>query len=160
MLEHMTWTDRLGTNVVRFSKRALKEGGAQLFVEIASRETDAWVVHRTFKEVVNTCGFDLVLDTYMDESWTLTDVDNDGFAEVTIAYTADCTSDVSPNKHKVLVLHKGVKYALRGVSKVDAGAALTGGQYKVDAAFEKAPAGLLEHAKKVWEATASASLVR
>lgn len=112
-----------------------------------------WKMLEDYEERVNDCAFDLTLAVKRGE-WSLSNLDDDGYAEATFAWSAGCRSDVSPITHKVLMIEDGKKYVLRGQtrewpSRTDP----VGGEFKADAAFAKAPEGFLKHAERAWEAT-------
>ena len=109
---------------------------------------------RTVKDRQKDCQWDLTAE-FIGASIGLSDLDADGLAEVTFAYKLNCTSDVSPGTLKLLVLEDGEKYIIRGQTRVDLGDGSQGGEYKVDPSFDKAPAGFVDHAKKVWDGVAS-----
>jgi hypothetical protein len=103
---------------------------------------------------VKDCPLDLALN-YNPNSLTVTDIDENGIAETTFLYRLSCKGDVSPDDLK-LIMHQGKdKYALRGTTelKYKANGKVTkeGGDYKVDASFDKAPKDFLDYAKKQWE---------
>ena len=150
----VSWTDKHGQQVfvIAFSEQA--KGGGMFRAIRATQEGDgSWSTTREFKEIVNDCEYDLVMTPILHEKLALTDLNKDGVAEVTFGWIADCTSDVSPLNYKILMSDGDEKYAIRGNSKVDAGGGdYAGGDQKVDPSFDKAPAGYLAHAKKVWDA--------
>lgn len=150
----VSWTDKYGQQIFLIATSDQANGGGMLRAIRASREGDgSWSTTREFKEVVDSCEFDLVLTPILDEELSLTDINRDGVAEVTFGWIADCTSDVSPLTYKILMSDGDEKYAIRGNSKVNAGGdEYFGGDQKVDPSFEKAPEGYLAHAKKVWDA--------
>ena len=107
------------------------------------------------KDYEDLCDFDLVTD-FRYPSVELTDLDKDGFAEVTFMYTLGCVSDVSPLELKLMLYENGKKYALRGRTRmperiVIGGEEFSKSNYKIDPAFEKAPQSFLEFAKKHWK---------
>jgi len=150
----VTWTDKLGLQTLVLGIRETKRGDAVstlLVADYQSREGDGWSSDRTFKEWVRACQFDTTLTPFTG-SWSVTDLNKDGLAEITFAYHVGCRSDVSPVTQKVLMFTsdgKGgtTKYALRGDTRVTG----VGGAFKVDPAFKGAPAGFLAHAQKVWK---------
>lgn len=85
---------------------------------------------------------------FLDGATEVTDLDADGFGELTFAYSLACRSDMSPARLKLLMLENGEKFILRGTTNVPG---VGGGQYTVDASFKAGPPALLEHAKKVWK---------
>lgn len=86
----------------------------------------------------------------------ITDIDNDGVAEITFVYRLGCNSDPTPVTMKLMMLENGVKYAIRGTTLVELGSEMTyGGEMTVDPAFNNAPNGFLDFAKKIWESDKS-----
>ncbi len=142
--KHITWTDRAGTNLLIYGHKDYDGGGALMTAELAVREAGAWVVSRAFKEMVEVCKADITLTPQVDKAWTVKDLDGDGFAEVTMAWSAGCSDAPDKIKHKVIIASKGKKYALRGT---------LGGEYTPGAEMKDAPEGVLDHAKSVWEKT-------
>ncbi|WP_456459949.1 M949_RS01915 family surface polysaccharide biosynthesis protein [Reichenbachiella sp.] len=59
------------------------------------------------------CPFDLEVD-FLTNSVSITDLDNDGITETTIAYKLTCRSDISPASMKVLMHENEKKMGLRG----------------------------------------------
>lgn len=150
----VSWTDKNGQQIFLIASAEQSKGGGMFRAIRATREGDgSWTTTREFKELVNECEFDLVMTPILDEKLSLTDLNKDGIGEVTFGWIADCTSDVSPNNYKILMSDGEEKYAIRGNTKVNPGnGEYLGGDQKVDPSFEKAPAGFLDHAKKVWDA--------
>ncbi len=149
----LSWTDKYGTNAVVFSRQKRGKTGAALVASHGRLEGDgSWTIVREFKEVIETCEFDLILEPYVGD-WSVTDLDNDGVGEATFAWNADCVSDVSPTIYKLLMTEDGNKYTLRGYTRVGE----FGGDFKADPEFQKAPAGFQAHAEKTWAATAEIS---
>jgi len=106
-------------------------------------------------DLVEICPYDLDA-TFLPNSLTITDLDNNGIAESTFLYKLGCRSDVSPVQLK-LIMHEGkAKYALRGETMVpttDPEKKL-GGQKAIDPAFHRAPKAFLDHALQQWNAFA------
>jgi hypothetical protein len=99
---------------------------------------------------VQPCELELTA-RFLSGSVTVTNADEDAQGELTFGYVTRCAGDISPSSMKVLMLEGKQKYALRGESRVNLGTETVGGTFKAD--FKKAPAALLEHAKKIWKAT-------
>ncbi|MEZ4400775.1 MAG: hypothetical protein R3B06_12190 [Kofleriaceae bacterium] len=148
--EHVVgWTDKNGTGALIITTQPQRDNGGLLVATLLYREGDgSWTTDRELKELVDACEFDLTLAAQVGD-WTVRDLDGDGRADITVAWNAGCRSDVSPITHKVLVVSKGEKYALRG----DTLTAGVGGTFKADPAFKGAPPALLAHAEQVWKAT-------
>jgi hypothetical protein len=155
------WTDKHGKNAVVMSIQTSGKEDAkssELVADYLVWEGSSWTRQRRFRERVEACQFDTEL-TALTGDWSVTDLDGDGVGEATLVWRAGCRSDVSPVKHKVLVIRtlaKGTidKLALRGHTAIDPGDGNTvGGQFKADRAFGKAPPVFLKHAEDVWKKT-------
>ncbi len=152
----LAWTDKYGRGALVIGKTQHDKPEritAMLVANLLRWEGDAWTTERQFKERIADCAFDVTLKPFTG-SWSITDLDKNGIAEVTFAYHTGCRSDVSPITHKVLMTTSDkagatVKYALRGYTRVLG----EGGNFKADPAFKQAPAAFLDHAAKVWAAT-------
>lgn len=158
----LSWTDRYGKHALVFGL-AVHEGEDEnttsvLVADFMSWEGSAWVSQRKFKERVEKCQFDTVLEPITGD-WSVTDLDGDGLAELTFAWRAGCRSDVSPVSHKVLLVGfddeaEVAKYALRGTTGIEvAGSLDPESSVKTDPAFGEAHKAFLTHAKSVWEKT-------
>ncbi len=145
----LSWTDKYGTNAVVFSRQKRGKTGGALVASHGRLEGDgSWTIVREFKEVIDACEFDLILEPYLGE-WSITDLDKDGLGEATFAWNADCVSDVSPTTYKMLMIEDGAKYTLRGHTRVGE----FGGEFKADPEFSNAPVGFQAHAEKAWAAS-------
>ena len=87
---------------------------------------------------------------FINNSLTITDLDDDGIAESTFLYKLSCRSDVSPSILKLMMHENDNKYALRGIMYIDIQDHREGGDYKVDKAFNNAPGVFLQYAKEQW----------
>jgi len=157
-LDHAeTFTDKNGTNYVLFSAKRAKQT-VELFV-------DHWAVPaggqpklvRTVKELVEDCEEDLSAD-FHDAATGVTDLDGDGYGEITFAYEVGCRGDVSPNDYKLLLLENGDKYILRGTTLIDThdyANADAGGTFKPDPAKGKWPAAFYKRATDLWKQTSA-----
>lgn len=153
------FTDKNGDNVVVFSRTSKASKGEDGVMESAYLE----VLHvagsaggpskvlRTVKDQVEKCDADLSV-TFRDAALAVTDLDKDGFGELTFAYSLGCASDLSPATLKLLVLENGDKYILRGTTRVPkmGDDPASGGDYQVDASFKDGPPEFLTHAKSSW----------
>ena len=149
----LRFTDSQGAHVVKFLL------GAQRQTKTAdgySRNKEFFVTHSLgaqqvwkAKDFVQRCEFDLELEM-LDDSIEVTDLDNDGVAEISFLYKLGCRSDVSPLEMKLLMYEGTTKYALRGESYERVGETeYAGGTFKPD--FKGAPPAFLEFAKTKWE---------
>jgi hypothetical protein len=157
--QRLTFADVKGLHTVYFTLEPMKQKplkGEEGF----SRSRTLTVTHTLAgkpvweaKDFVLDCRFDLTLDL-LAKSIEVTDLDQNGEAEVSFAYTRGCRSDVSPLELKLLLYQGATKYALRGTTKVTVGkdakgaASVMGGELEAD--FDGAPPALLDHTKTRW----------
>ncbi len=107
-----------------------------------------WRVYDFIKE----CPLDIEAQ-FIDKTLQITDLNNDGTAEVWLMYKTVCHGDVSPCDMKVIMYQGQQKFAMRGQNKVQLSEnEFYGGDYKFDAAFSAGPAAFREFAKKLWAA--------
>lgn len=146
----ITETDIQNTKDKEGNEAISKELFAYNYVIKGNENTLLWQIN----DFVKDCPLDLALN-YNQNSLTVTDLNENGVGETTFLYRMSCKGDVSPDDLK-LMMHEGKdKYALRGTTelkyKVDGKTNKDGGDYKADAAFDKAPKGFLDYAKKQWD---------
>jgi hypothetical protein len=106
-----------------------------------------WQLH----DFVADCPLDIAAE-FRPKSLTVTDLDQDGTAEVWLVYRTTCRGDVSPSTQKI-IMHEGAqKYAVRGTSRIAIGNGQhDGGTYTLDAAWQAAPAAFRQHATQLWQ---------
>ncbi len=147
-----TFLDAHGANYVLFSSRASGAAGDRSRYLVV----DVWLVApgaaprqlSAIRDLVEHCAGEPVAAFH--DLLDIGDVDHDGVAEVTFGYEVGCRTAPSPVPFKLLMLEDGVKYALRGTTRVPPGGTAPGGDVTADPAFDKAPAGFLDHAKALW----------
>lgn len=151
------WTDKNGENMLIFTSKMQEnpsdDYGPSTNVELrVYHYADSGSGFRLVKEVQDfekDCGFDNRA-VFSKNSVSITDLDQNGFAEVIFVYRLGCTSELSPDSLKLIMLENGNKYAIRGNTLVDYGTEKAGGETSIDPEFEKAPKQFLEHARQIW----------
>ncbi len=154
------WQDRNGDNWFIFSStRAMQNGKLQVenlygtHVAILDGEVKTL---RSVKELKTECEDDWNA-SFEQRAVSILDLDKDGYGELSFGYRVTCTSDVSPNTYKLMVLENGEKHILRGSDIIDMGSEVIGdGEYKMEGF--KGEKVLLEHLKKVWKNTVKVKL--
>ena len=105
-----------------------------------------WKVYDFIKE----CPVDIETE-FLPSSPTITDLDNDGIAEIWVIYKTVCHGDVSPSDMKVIMYEDKQKHAMRGRNKVEyAPGQFEGGEYNFDQAFNSAPSSFRQFATDLW----------
>lgn len=154
------WRDQNGKNLMIFCKKQTED------VSIPARSTYLHAYHyanangeyklvREVKDFYEDC--DVVDHTdFQTDYITLSDIDNDDYAEITFTYRTGCNGDPTPVTQKLIMLEDGEKYAIRGTTLIDKkkfgfGEGTFGGETNVGGSFDSAPDGFLDFAKKIWE---------
>lgn len=159
------WKDNNGENIIIISTTKEKETKDKYGETVSTQEIFAYNYANTGKgfvqywkmyDFVKECPLDISLD-YIENSLKLTDIDENGIAEVTFMYTNGCRGDVSPSGLKLMMYESRTKYALRGETRIDIegkdeyAGIHDGGTYEIDKSFNSAPAGFLDFAKSHWK---------
>jgi hypothetical protein len=153
------WTDKSGDNIVITAEtgdQQSKSGPSEDYREahlyayhyLVSKDSvrQTWKVHDFIKE----CPLDIEAN-FIENTFQVTDLNNDGIAEIWMMYLVTCTSDVSPVEMKIIMYQDDKKYAMRGHNKIEyPDGQFMGGDYKFDKAFNEAPAPFRDFAKKLW----------
>ncbi len=157
IFDAMRFDDAGGENLVVFSEGEERETatetrskeiyGAQYVLD-GERPRRLWLL----TDFERDCPFD-VSAGFLPGSLTVTDLDSDGFAEVTIVYRLACRSDVSPSTQKLIMREGPQKYAIRGTTLIrpDPSAAPYGGEMAIDPSFSGAPASFRSFALAQWQ---------
>ena len=89
---------------------------------------------------------------YIPNTFSVTDLNKDGKAEVWLMYIIACRGDVSPGAMKI-IMHEGAKkYAIRGSSRVESvPKKYDGGDYKMDETFKDGPEAFRKFALELWK---------
>ncbi|NJO90540.1 MAG: hypothetical protein HC831_17445 [Chloroflexia bacterium] len=160
------WTDNLGENIVITTETGIYEskkfkhendgGDAEIFAYHFIIENNnakqTWKVY----DYISDCPVDIVAE-FIDNTFQITDLDNNGVAEIWLMYKTVCHGDVSPSDMKIIMYEGQQKFAIRGENKVmhgiddDGNEMYMGGEYKIDKAFSDGPKVFLDFAKKLWD---------
>ncbi|MFC0779846.1 M949_RS01915 family surface polysaccharide biosynthesis protein [Flavobacterium sp. HJSW_4] len=159
------WKDKLGDNIVITTETGYhinqkfeheSEGSdAELFayhyIISGNKVKRTWQVY----DFISDCPVDLVA-AFVKDTFQVTDLNNNGIAEVWLMYKTVCHGDVSPSDMKIIMYEGNTKYAMRGQNKVQVGVLdngekqFEGGDFKFDESFKKGPKAFKEFAKKLW----------
>jgi hypothetical protein len=90
--------------------------------------------------------------SFFPETTTVTDIDNDGNPEITVAYQLFCGGGIDPSTVKVILRQGDTKFAIRGESLVRVpGQAPMGGTHTPDPSLlQTKNAAFLKHLKSIW----------
>ena len=158
VVQALRYTDRTGTYTVlateigpRPDPTAPGDDGrrADLYAYhyLATGPAPTWQV----LDFVDDCLLDMEA-RFLSKALTVTDLDQDGTAEVWLVYRTTCQGDVSPSTQKIIMYEGRRKYAVRGSSRIALGGGQhDGGTYTLDAAWQAAPAAFRQHAAQLWQ---------
>jgi hypothetical protein len=160
IVQAIRWTDNSGDNIVILtvtdktqSKNAPDDGYSDgalyayhyLLSGDSSKQT--WKVYDNVKE----CPVDMFL-YFVDKTFSVTDLNKDGKAEVWMMYKVSCQGDVSPIPMKIIMYQDNKKFAVRGTTRVKVSATeYMGGEYSFDETFKNAPKEFRQYAEKLWK---------
>lgn len=150
------WHDVSGENwLVLYETGAYIEKGksnasAKLSAVLYQKKDSGFVTKWKMTDHISNCELDIVCSFY-DEHLTITDLDSNGLAEITMLYALSCKGDVSPNEKKLIMYEGTQKYAIRGEELMLLQKDTIGGSWKADTAFSKAPKIFLSYAVERWE---------
>ncbi|MFN9998374.1 MAG: M949_RS01915 family surface polysaccharide biosynthesis protein [bacterium] len=152
------WTDKSGDNIVlttetgeTISKIAPSEDyrDAALYAYHYIVVKDSTFLTWTVNDFIKECPVDIEAN-FVKNTFQITDLNNDGVAEVWLMYKTVCHGDISPSDMKIIMYQGQRKYAVRGQNKVRlSDKEVYGGGYKFDKAFANGPNEFLELAKKM-----------
>ena len=145
----VTFDDKDGSHAAYIERAETRKGDLELRA-FGYVKGSGWTKQWQATDFVRDCELDKVLD-YRPKSFSVTDLDDDGVAEVTFAYELTCAGDVSPHTLKILMYEGTAKYAVRGETVVDVGGGQkVGGTHALDAAIKDAPPAFAKHLETRW----------
>jgi hypothetical protein len=154
------WTDKSGDNIVITTETG--EFKSTKATSDDSRDAELYAYHyivgndSTFLlwkvyDFIKDCPLDIQVG-FIKNTFQITDLDNDGVAEVWLIYKLACRGDIGPCDMKIIMYHGKLKYAMRGQNKVQVSDnEFYGGDYKFDKAFTEGPAAFKDFALKLWD---------
>jgi hypothetical protein len=123
---------------------------AMLYAYQFDLKNEKWEQQWRVIDFEKDCALD-VSAAFTRDALLITDLNNNGKAEVWLMYKIACRGDVSPSNLKIIMYEDGKKYAMRGQSFVKLSAAETyGGKYALDQAFKTGPKVFVQYAEKLW----------
>lgn len=160
------WRDKQGENIVITTETGIYKKENIERLNDTSRDAELFAYHYLIKDNKVTPSwkvYDFILDCEVDvfasfikNSFNITDLDNNGIAEVWLMYKTTCTGDVSPSNMKIIMYEGNKKYAMRGTNKSLIGIdengknSYMGGEYKFDEEFNKSKKVFKDFAVNLW----------
>jgi hypothetical protein len=155
------WKDSAGSNIVLLTETGKQNSttpGNEGFANAAILARHYLIigdsVMLTWKVIdgEEDCPVDITA-SFLESTFKITDLNNDGIAEVWMMYKTACRSDVSPATMKIIMYEGKTKFAMRGTNRVKegVGGSYIGGEYVFDDAFKKAPESFRKFAADLWQ---------
>ncbi len=149
--EHLVFLTETGQIPSKKNVQQEDEKDAKIFVyNYVLDKTNNYTLYWKIQDFVTNCAFDLYLN-FIKDTFKITDLNQDGQAEIWTMYQKTCISDVSPFEMKIIMYQGKQKYALRGNSLIDTGKEKIGGEYQMDEFFTKSPKEFQDYALKLWK---------
>ena len=162
----LRWTDAAGENLLLLTETGIVPTTVLDPDNSYSADARIYASHyllpggapkRTWKvyDFIEDCPVDIVAEFVLPEC-TITDLNNNGTAEIWLLYKTVCHGDVSPLDMKIIMYEGSRKYAMRGENKIAFGTSddgriqYEGGAYSFDVAFGNGPAAFRQEALKIW----------
>ncbi|RXK60403.1 hypothetical protein ESA94_07995 [Lacibacter luteus] len=150
------WHDASGENWLvlyetgSYIKKGSSGASAKLSAILYQKSDSGFVQKWKMVDYIEDCEVDVTCSFY-DDHLTITDLDSNGLAEITMVYALSCKGDVSPNTKKLIMYEGEQKYAIRGEELMVLQKDTIGGQYNADSSFGKAPKAFLNYAVEHWQ---------
>jgi hypothetical protein len=126
-------------------------GATAKLAAILYQKTDSGFVKQwTVNDFVADCELDMVCNFY-ENHLSISDLDQNGMAEVMMVYALSCKGDVSPDTKKLILYTNGNKYAIRGEELMVMAKDTIGGTAATDTSFQQLPKVIQDSAMKHWQ---------
>lgn len=158
--EVVKWIDTSGEHIAIISESEeskkinteadMEEKSKQLFAICYTLRNDSLIQKWKVFDQISNCAFDMTI-SFIQKTFQVTDLNNDGIGEVWMMYKMACRSDVSPSDMKIIMYQGQQKFAMRGQNKVKmTETEYFGGEYKFDKTFNEGPKEFRDLALKLW----------
>ena len=156
VVEALSWSDTQGNNLlllsesVTFSKNDTSNRNASLFVGQYLEVQGNWIRQWKVEDFENDCPVDAGAKI-IPKSIEITDLDNNGIAEVSFMYRIFCAGGVDPQVLKFIMYERKNKFAIRGETLIKLpNQPAYGGETTVDKSFKLAPQEFQQFAMRQW----------
>lgn len=161
LVQAVSWHDKTGDNLAILTQtgeqwdkdeqgRQADTRSARLKAVQLRKDGERWKTVWAVNDAIEACQVDVVC-AFVKNTLEVTDINDDGVAEVSFVYRLGCFGGMDPWGQKLLLVEDGRKYALRGETTMREAGGVYGGGMKPDPAFKHAPAGFEAFARKKWQ---------
>ena len=126
LINAVRWTDNMGDNIVlttetgeTASKKAEDDSyrDAALYAYHFLIKGDSTILSWKLYDFIKDCPVDIEAN-FIKNTFSVTDLNKNGVAEVWLMYKTACHGDVSPANMKIIMYEDNKKHAVRGTNKV------------------------------------------
>lgn len=149
---HIVVTTETGLHTSKKFKHESDGTDAELFAyhyrfnKTENKYKQSWKVY----DYISDCPVDIEA-SFIKDTFQVTDLNNNGIAEIWLMYKKTCHGDVSPCEMKIIMYEGSQKHAMRGENKVRISETeFIGGSYTFDNAFLKSDKKLRDFAENLW----------
>jgi hypothetical protein len=151
------WKDARGENVIILTESGVywkdvydATRSAKLYAYHFIRNRDStWEEQWKMYDMVDDCAWDVRCE-FFKNSLTITDLDNDGLAEVGFAYGLSCNGDSNPDEKKLIFFEGIDRYSITGTTAYFERKKKTGTDEITEKKFHDAPGEFTEFALQQW----------
>lgn len=161
-IDGVKWTDTEGNHIVFSTTTGLynshntgQEDGmnVEIFTYHYTYGDDVNFIKRLweFSDSILDCPLATTLE-FIDGSLQVTDLNNDGVAEIWLVYRGGCSGDIAPFGMSIVMYEGNKKYTIDGNVKITLPEnKQVGGEYKLDQYFQNLSGEFRQYASKLWE---------
>jgi len=103
---------------------------AYRFLNINNKSKEEWCVNHRERECIN-----YPVAEFVKDALSITDLDNNGIAEIWVIFIASCRGDFSPDKLFITMYENNVEYRMTGERKLKFAGEVIGGEYTFNQKF-------------------------
>jgi hypothetical protein len=154
--EAKKWMDATGENwlvlyetgsfIPKGSTGATAKLSSVLFLKADSGFLPVWKVN----DFITDCELDVTTSFY-ENHLSVSDLDQNGIAEIMMVYALSCKGDVSPHQKKLILYEGKKKFAIRGEELMIMAKDTIGGNYQIDSGFNQLPSAIKDSALSHWQ---------
>jgi len=161
-IDGVRWKDTKGNHVVFYSATGLYDSrdpdpgdgiNSEIFAYHYTYDDNPDYAKRVwmFEESVLNCPLATILE-FLDQSLRITDLNNNGDAEIWFVYRGGCTGDITPFGMSIVMYERDKKYMVDGeVQVILSNKEKIGGEYNYDRNFSSLPDNFRKYADELWK---------
>ena len=159
IVKAVNWSDTTGEHIVITTETGEIQNenlegdyrDAALYGYHYLKQGNIWRLTWKVQDFIKECPVDIKAN-YIKNTFSVTDLNKNGKAEVWLMYKTVCHGDVSPSNMKIIMYENNKKYAVRGTSRVKVSDnQYEGGEYTFDESFKQGSEIFRNYALQLWK---------